>query len=806
MIIERIALVPYHIPFQQTLTTATTTTKLRHGWLLEVHTDTGIFGTGDIAPWKGFGGGIAKTQKELQLLTQMAPLPLPPSGKPFTGLRKLFSPEILFGWELAVLDIWCQINHCNMASLLGETPRNAIQVSQLVSTTNQAKKAKSDGITSFKVKVGAATIEQDIEHIRKIREVIGVKTKLCADANGKWSTQQALENLKRLEQFELSYVEQPIPPGNIEGLAYLKRHQNIRIAVDEGLTDLNALQQHLDQQAIDVAVLKPMFLGGFVKTRQMAVMAQKANIPVSVTTALESRIGRIATAHFCAATPAVSLPFGLGTALQEPNKPADRIHRGQLFIPNEPRLSKRQSKGVKIPNPLASAGRSRPNHTALVCQQRKLTFQQLTNQVSTLAYQLAPQIPPGSLVVLFGKPSVKWVLYWHALNWLGAIICPIDAACKKDEWNQCIDAVQPDGVICIDAVHFPIQGVRRIQPDVKRIGQQAERFWSLDDLRVVLFSSGSTGTPKPIPLRVSQLLFAAMGSALRLEHHQSDVWLCCLPVHHVGGLSILLRCSWYATTCVLHDRFDIAAIKQSIFHNRVSQISLVPTMLQKWLQTEDGFPTSVRLVLLGGAAPSAKLLQNCEQQRIPIHLTWGMTESAAQIATTHARTAQTAQCVGPPLAFATITPHPEGLIIQSPQTGEQPFHTKDVGEIDTQGKVWIYGRKDKIINSGGKLIDPKEVENALFKDENVLDAIVIGIPDQTWGQITAAALVYAAHKTKPTLEQLRNHCKQYISDFKAPKKVIWLSQIPRNQMGKIKYQQIVALFNEEQNNRNSHKL
>lgn len=802
--IDRIQIRPYHIPFEHKLITATTNTKIRHGWWLVIHTKNNIQGIGDIAPWNGFGSGFLHTKKTLQKLKTTSLKKLPTPSAPFQGVENILTscPEVQFGWEMAILDIWSQQKDCSLSFLFNERPKQSIVISQLVTSVEQARKAKLNGISAFKVKVGAQSIEDDIAHIQTIRKAIGEEAILCADANGKWSTPQALDHLQRLQPYNLSFVEQPIPPGKIDDLMLLKKQQSIPIAIDEGIVDLNSLHQHIQANAIDVAILKPMFLGGFSKTREIANAAQKANIPVCVTTSLESHVGRMATAHFCAATKSISLPFGLGTPLQEKETSSNQIYNGKLYLPTKPGFELPKSQETIIPNPLAAANRSKPNHIALVFEQQSITYRQLTQQVATLANQLSDQVQPGSLIVLLGKPSQKWLVYWHALGWLGAIVAPINPQAKPHEVNTYMEQLQPDGIVTCEPTKDIPADYLLIQPDDTKKGIISEVPWFLNDIRTIIFSSGSTGTPKAIPLRVSQLLFAAMGSALRLQHLQSDTWLCCLPLHHIGGLSILLRCTWYATTVVLHLKFIPDEIIRSMQRHQVSHISLVPTMLSKLLDNpkntkkQNPFPPSTRVVLLGGAAASQQLIEQSKQLSIPIHLTWGMTESAAQIATTLTDDPLHPQCVGPPLPFAMIYQNQQTLVIHSPQTGPQPYQTNDMGKIDDLGRIWLAGRTDKAINTGGKLVDPKEVKQILLQHPAITEALVLGIPDPKWGEMVVAALIPKSKRKTPTEKQIQDFCKSDLSAYKVPKKIIFMGGFPQNQMGKLKWNEIYLAFSQ----------
>src|SRR5690606_34260610 len=139
---------------------------------------------------------------------------------------------------------------------------------------------------------------------------------------------------------------------------------------------------------------------------------------------------------------------------------------------------------------------------------------------------------------------------FHALGWLGAEVAPLPdrPGPERDRVERAVAAA-----FVVDA-----------PPKACDAPPPAERFWPLDEARLVICSSGSTGTPKPIALTTAQLVFSAFGSATRLGLDPADRWLCCLPLHHVGGLSVIIRSVLYGTTAIVHPRFDVAAVSRAI--------------------------------------------------------------------------------------------------------------------------------------------------------------------------------------------------------------------------------------------------
>src|SRR5690606_37094422 len=113
----------------------------------------------------------------------------------------------------------------------------------------------------------------------------------------------------------------------------------------------------------------------------------------------------------------------------------------------------------------------------------------------------------------------------------------------------------------------------------------------------------------------------------------NDRWLLTLPLYHVGGLAVALRCGLYGTTVVLQHRFEPDALMEALEQHQLTLVSLVPTMLYRVLELERPFPSSLRLILLGGAAASSTLVERCAARGVPVATTYGLTEAASQVAT-----------------------------------------------------------------------------------------------------------------------------------------------------------------------------
>jgi o-succinylbenzoate---CoA ligase len=390
-----------------------------------------------------------------------------------------------------------------------------------------------------------------------------------------------------------------------------------------------------------------------------------------------------------------------------------------------------------IPHPLESSALARPQHLALVAGDVSLTMRALANKVSQRASVLTAQgIKAGDVVPLGGVANAEWVINFFAIGWLNAIAAP-----------KCSETTLLSHVNNFTYPPTP------------------EPFWPLDAVRLHMQTSGSEGVPKTIAITTLQLLLSAFGSAIRLEHRLDDAWLCCLPLHHMGGLSVLLRCAFYGTTVVLHEHYSAEQVQQALNSGEISMVSLVPTMLHDVLQLQGTKPfhARLRLILLGGAKASETLLQRC--RHLPISQSWGMTEAASQICTSFP--GDLASC-GAPLAFARVDTVEGALRVRGPLVCNNELQTRDRGQVDAAGAVRVFGRQDDIIICGGENFDPVQLENTLLQFTAISEACVVGVADERLGHRPVAALV-ARHQPISLPTPLRH---------------VWLDALPKLSNGK----------------------
>jgi O-succinylbenzoic acid--CoA ligase len=295
-----------------------------------------------------------------------------------------------------------------------------------------------------------------------------------------------------------------------------------------------------------------------------------------------------------------------------------------------------------------------------------------------------------------------------------------------------------------------------------------------------MHTSGTTAAPKPVPLTAGNFLASALGSAVALGLDPNERWLCPMPLTHVGGLSIPIRSAIYATTAVLHGRFDTQAVLEALSDpgQRITLVSLVPTMLARLLDAGLANPPTLRWALIGGGPIPPALPDRARAAKVPVAPTYGMTEACSQIAT-----------FGWPLPGVDVRVQDGGEVevrgpIVSPSAVDENgwLHTGDLGAFDDRGRLIITGRKADTIITGGENVAPTEVEGVLLEHPAVRDAAVHARPDPEWGERVVATVVL---RNGATPDELLKHCEQRLARFKVPKEIRFAEQLPRTPSGKL---------------------
>jgi O-succinylbenzoic acid--CoA ligase len=439
------------------------------------------------------------------------------------------------------------------------------------------------------------------------------------------------------------------------------------------------------------------------------------------------------------------------------------------------------------------------------------------------------EVAPGDHLGVCLAPRPQYAVVVHAAMRRGAVLVPLGHRNTATELATRAGRADVTALVCDSetapavtdaAAEFgsrglPVVSVDETAEDLPTIGDvdpapAATHDWSRTDTLALLSTSGTTGTPKIVSLTVGNVLASAVASAFRLGVVPGDRWLATLPMHHTGGLMPVYRCALYGTTLVVREGFDPGPAVDDVRSFEVTGVSLVPTMLRRMLDARGTLPDSLRVVLLGGAPAPTDLLERCRDYAVPVYPTYGLTETASQVATARPNEAfDHLGTVGRPLLGTDLTVVDEAgrsldegetgeLVVSGPTVtpgyygdgdatraafGAHGFHTGDVGRIE-DGRVYVLNRLDDRVLTGGENVDPGEVASVVRDHPDVADAAVVGLPDEEWGEVVAA-LVVPEPDAALDADALEAYCRERLAGFKLPRVVEFAESLPRTASGTV---------------------
>ncbi len=377
---------------------------------------------------------------------------------------------------------------------------------------------------------------------------------------------------------------------------------------------------------------------------------------------------------------------------------------------------------------------------------------------------------------------------------------------QHSEWKQVANLVRPDLILADVKIEFQIQAmiVDLVSKNnhVKCLVGDSESVRSL----IMIPTGGSSGKIRFAMHSWARLLASIHGFQTYFQVDKINSY-CLLPLNHVSGLMQLLRSWMSGGELVITPYRDLKQGIKTAVNYQEYFISLVPTQLQFLVTTEASWLAQFKTVLLGGAPASQSLLDRARECNIALAPTYGMTETASQIATLkpedffqgknnngkvlpHAQIYIQSDCQTE--IFGKIAFSADSLCLgYYPQLFEpnKLFITDDLGYFDSEGYLHIVGRISQKIITGGENVFPAEVEAAILATQLVTDVCVIGLSDDYWGQVVTAIYIPVTEDCK----ELSIASQLKLSKYKHPKHWIKVDRLPRNDRGKIDYSQVTTI-------------
>jgi O-succinylbenzoic acid--CoA ligase len=348
----------------------------------------------------------------------------------------------------------------------------------------------------------------------------------------------------------------------------------------------------------------------------------------------------------------------------------------------------------------------------------------------------------------------------------GDAVLPVDPRLPRPAALRLLEALRPSWVLGADGVGHRRAGGRPVEPD--------------DAL--VVATSGTTGSPKGVVLSHAALAASAEATSARLGvDPATDHWLACLPLAHVGGLSVVTRALLTGTRLTVHERFSSADVMAA---GRATDGPTLVSLVATALARVD--PALFRIVVLGGGPPpSGGVAANTV-------ITYGLTETGSGVVYdgraldgVSVRIDGSGEILlrGPMLGRAYRGPDGDVAIVDD----DGWLATGDAGTLGDDGRLVVFGRFSEVINTGGEKVWPAAVEPILRRHPSVGDAAVVGLADAEWGERVVAVVVLSTPGgRRPTLDELRDLVRAELPAYAAPAQVVIVDALPVTPLGKLR--------------------
>ncbi len=483
--------------------------------------------------------------------------------------------------------------------------------------------------------------------------------------------------------------------------------------------------------------------------------------------------------------------------------------------------------------------RRTPAKALAVHGDRVLTYADMQAWSADVAGGLAARgVHDGDVVALLSHNNLEFLATIFAANHLGAIAMPINWRLAAPELRFILEHSGARALVCgAELVDLADAATDELEGDIARIrvGDDAvpgwERFADLraagsapvrvpaaaDDLHRLMYTSGTTGRPKGVMLTHANLAWKNFAHVTEFGFTADDVGLACGPLYHVGALDLVTTTMIaVGATTIVHTTFDAEQVVEEIERSRVTTIWAAPAMVRAVLDVpgiDARDLSSVRVIIAGGEKMP---IPTIERIRSTFPSAWfadayGLTETVSgDTFLDRDHTVSKLGSVGRPCQYLELDIWDEdGASLPAGERGEvvlrgpkvfagywrDPdatakafaggwFHTGDIGVVDDDGFLSIVDRLKDMIVSGGENIASSEVERVLYEHDAVVEAAVVGRPDDRWGEVPVAFVV-VRDGAAVDADGLIEHCRAELAKFKVPRAVEFIDELPRNPSGKV---------------------
>ena len=411
-------------------------------------------------------------------------------------------------------------------------------------------------------------------------------------------------------------------------------------------------------------------------------------------------------------------------------------------------------------------------------------------------------------ITFISKSVLQYSIFSNLIPMLGGIFVPMNPKSPIDEITKKMNIIGSKKIIYDESIELEkVDNISLFRSEKSQESNYRFTWPSYEETFCILFTSGSSGLPKAVSISRKNIESSCNISQKNLNVEKSDKWLLCMPPYHAGGLSIIYRSLILGNKFHIEDDFNSEKVIDLIMSEKINIVSMVPTMLSKIVyQMKDRnliAPKSFKFVLSGGAKTPEELILSSNNIGLKTLPTYGMTETSSQIATASPNDEfRPLNSVGKPLLRDSVKIAKNSEIQVSGEmvanyydekVSKKWLQTGDYGYIDKDNYLFVKGRIDELIISGGENINPLEIEEFISKNKKIKECIVLGKTDEYWGEKVVAA-IYSDDDI--TLEEINSYLGG-LDKFKYPKDIVQLKKpLPKLHNGKFDRKKIKKLIDE----------
>lgn len=454
----------------------------------------------------------------------------------------------------------------------------------------------------------------------------------------------------------------------------------------------------------------------------------------------------------------------------------------------------------EIPCPLAQAARRYGSHPALTDGDRSITYREYDRLAVRCQETFSGAgVREGDRAGLVLPVSLKYPVLLAALWRIKAVACPICPSFPDQMIADTLRRINARWVVHSGerAGDFFDRDDRRGLLHIDELTDNCERRLSetrqetdpvpsldLDQPTTIILTSGTTSIPKAVILSFGNHYFSAVGANDNMPLEPGDRWLLSLPIHHIGGMAVVFRCLLAgATVVVAPPERDLV---ESLKRHHITHVSVVAAQLKHLVQSDIASSGLSRLkaVLVGGGSVPGRIISRACEAGYPVYTTYGLSEMASQVTATrpgdpyellltsgrllnHRRLDIAADGEILVKGATLFRGYLVGSTVESLLDDKGWFHTGDIGCLDAAGYLRVTGRKDNMFVSGGENIYPEEIESALGMLDEVLQSIVVPVPDDDFGH-RPVAFVRTAGRRPVRSDYLARGLARFLPRFKLP--------------------------------------